>query len=223
MELRFWHPGDKRLLAWVNEAAVLVAIARKKNQPTYVAEMVRLVPEVKGTKPGMGEAAKRLCDYGVLQCLDGVAPRKNAPTPHYSIISTIQALTTIHHRYGSWTLDDLRKSGFTGMLIDERMKAAPEGCREEISYLTRKSTAALMAFLDSEYAAGGRSLCDRLAGLRDSMHLAFAAEVIGVANREGWAEGWDIGFDIKTVILSGGATFRLETDFDSEKFRRMEK
>lgn len=132
---------DKRRLAWLNEGAVLLALTRNQNRPTYVARIARLAPEITrstsvsdqepedaarsrkkrkggGTEPGMREAAKRLHEQGILVRLDTVPPRKNVATPHYSIDLSFKTLAAILETYGSWVVRGMRRAGFSGALVD---------------------------------------------------------------------------------------------------------
>ncbi|MGD9962666.1 MAG: hypothetical protein AB7S97_02030 [Thermoplasmata archaeon] len=136
--------ADKRMLAWLNEGAVLIALTKNQNRPTYVALIARMAPEftrsgdessqepdeaaksekeeVRGvTKPGMREAAKRLHERGILARLDAVPPRKRTATPHYSINPSIKTLADISSSYGSWVVTELRRAGLSGQIIDGGM------------------------------------------------------------------------------------------------------
>lgn len=259
-------PADRRMLSHLNEGRVLLAIARNGNQPTYVAKIASLAPEITlssdvstmgpemaskppkrkqggGTKPGMREAARRLCERGILLRIDARPPKKKTLTPHYTINSTIQTLAAINRSYGSWVVGGLRKAGFVGALIDREMdehlagllhipvdsvKRLPKPEKEEISYLAKKSTAALEVFLNPEFelrpatrsTKGDYDLLAQLRRLRDVMHLAFVAEVASSPGMKIWEEGWNVAVDTTTVVESGGMSLRLATTYDSKQFAR---
>jgi hypothetical protein len=134
--------SDKRLLAWLNEGSVLIALGRNINQPTYVAEIARLAPVLTrsskkramspkkaakrkktggGTKPGMRAAAERLHKRGILRCIEAVPPNKNTVTPHYSIDPKVDVLAKILRTYGSFVVADLTEAGFAGAVIEVGM------------------------------------------------------------------------------------------------------
>ena len=137
--------SDKRMLAWLNEGSVLIALAKNDNQPTYIAKIARLAPEITrssklrekfpenaakakkkkkeggGTKPGMKAAAERLCKRGILLRTEELPPNKKTATPHYSINPSIDVLATILRTFGSWVGGEMMNAGFAGALIEGEM------------------------------------------------------------------------------------------------------
>ncbi len=257
--------GDKRLLSWLNEGAVLLAITKNRNQPTYVAHMVRLAPLITKasdddskhdkskmtlkrrqgsvTKPGMREAARRLCEQGILRRIDIVPPRKKDTTPHYTIDLSIQTLASIFRTYGSLVEGNMRRAGFVGAVIDdgieehlammfrtsiESVHRLPKADKEELAQLARTSTRALSVFLDPQFeliptiqGKEDHDLASQLKRLRDVMHLQFIAEVASSQGMKIWEEGWDIDVCIKTVVKSNNASMSLSTTYASNRFLRI--
>lgn len=257
--------GDKRMLSWLNEGAVLLAITKNKNRPTYVAWMTRLAPELTQssdewpeepekvamappkkdggwTKPGMREAARRLCERGILLRAEAVPPKKKVKTPHYTIKPSIETLATIQRSYGSWVIGDMRRTGFTGGFVDGDMddhlaavfgasvasvQGLPKAEKDMLSHLARASTRALEVFLNPGFdfkttgkEKKGRALRAQVRRLRDAMHLAFIAEVVSSPGLKIWEEGWDVKSRISTTVKSGDMSVKLETAFDSKKHSR---
>ena len=117
---------DPRAGAFLNEVKAVVTLARNNNDPSYVARIVELPPQlssirggnVEATKPGIKSACERLIEAGILRSEVRSAPKRGKKgTPHYSIVPNLDTFFQIHNRLGSGVLDMVRESNFGASVI----------------------------------------------------------------------------------------------------------
>jgi len=156
---------DPRAGAFLNEVKVVMTLAQNNNNPTYVAKMVELPPnipslrggDVEATKPGIKSACERLTDAKILRSQPMSAPkRRQAGTPHYSIVPSLDTFLLILQKLGPGVLDLVRNSSFGASVITGdlyRYLAKQLGVKEEQIMACRSDLEATIFFVKSSNRA----------------------------------------------------------------------
>lgn len=198
---------DPRAGAFLNEVKAVVTLARNNNDPSYVARIVDLPPQlssirggnVEATKPGIKSACERLTEVGILRSEVRSAPKRGKKgTPHYSIVPNLDTFLKIHDRLGSGVLDMVRDSNFCASVItadiyhylskqlgvnEEQIKILKSDLEATTFFVknSNKALAFLLTYsrLPSSTVEESRAfdLEKAVLTLRDVVHLAFLLDV----------------------------------------------
>lgn len=198
---------DPRAGAFLNEVKVIMTLARNGNNPTYVAKIVELPPDipsirggdVEATKPGIKSACERLTEAKILKSESMSAPkRKKMGTQHYRIISSLDTFYLILEKLGPGVLNPVRESNFGASVItadlyrylskqlivdEEQIMMFRPDLESTIFFVknSNKALAFLLTYSRPMASTGAESrtfdLGKAILRLRDVTHIAFLLDV----------------------------------------------